>query len=157
MLKKKGRRMVVALVIIIAIPVVSLALTSALARRPDNLGVVDGRLAPCPNRPNCVSTQATEERHVIQPLRYEGDTAAAMQKLQLLLEDKFGAKIVKRTETYIHAEFTSSVFRFVDDVEFVVDRDEKLIHFRSASRVGYSDFGANRRRMEAIRQAFVQE
>jgi uncharacterized protein (DUF1499 family) len=60
------------------------------------------------------------------------------------------ARVVEAGEDYIHAEFTTLLFRFVDDVEFAIDAGAKRVDFRSASRVGHSDLGTNRRRMEGL-------
>ena len=125
-----------------------------MARRPANLGVRDGRLTPCPDKPNCVCTQDSDAAQRIAPLTYQGSAAEAMARLNKILAARPRVRIVTQTENYLHAEFTSLLFRFVDDVEFQLDDEAKAIHFRSASRVGYSDLGANRRRMEEIRQAF---
>ena len=135
----------------------TLALFSLLARRPTNLGVRDGRLAPCPDTPNCVCTQATDEAHRAEPLSYDGTAEEAMARLKAALATLPRTQIVTETPDYLHAECTSLVFRFVDDVEFLIDRERKVIHFRSASRVGRSDLGVNRRRMEALRQAFAAQ
>jgi uncharacterized protein (DUF1499 family) len=135
--------------------VVTLALFSLFARRPSNLGVRDGRLAPCPDTPNCVGTQAADEGHRIEPLAYDGSAEEAMVRLKAALSTLPRTRVVTETPDYLHAECTSLVFRFVDDVEFLLDRERKVIHFRSASRVGHSDLGVNRRRMEALRQAFA--
>jgi uncharacterized protein (DUF1499 family) len=109
-------------------------------------------LAPCPESPNCVSTQATDERHAIAPLLYQKPRAEAKEALKHVLRSLPRSKLIKEDEAYLHYEFTSLVFRFVDDVEFLFDDDTKMIHFRSASRTGYGDFGVNRKRMEEIRQ-----
>ncbi|HPI93609.1 MAG TPA: DUF1499 domain-containing protein [Deltaproteobacteria bacterium] len=122
--------------------------------RPSTLGLKDGRLFPCPDSPNCVSTQERSEGHRIEPLRYTGTKENARQKLLQVIGGMPRVKIVTDSGDYIHAEFASRIFRFVDDVEFVFDDAEKLIHFRSASRLGYSDLGVNRRRMEEIRRRF---
>ena len=84
-------------------------------------------------------------------LRYQGSQQQAMERLKKIVADMPRAKIVAAGNEYLCAEFTSRLFRFVDDVEFLIDPAERVIHFRSASRVGYSDLGANRRRMEEIR------
>jgi uncharacterized protein (DUF1499 family) len=123
-------------------------------KSPVPLGVRDGRLADCPNSPNCVSTRAADEAHRIAPLTYSGDAAAAWEQLRTVIAAQPRARVVTATDSYLHAEFRSLVFRFVDDVEFLLDPGAGAIHFRSASRVGYSDFGVNRRRMERIRRAF---
>jgi uncharacterized protein (DUF1499 family) len=134
--------------------VVTLALFSLFARRPSDLGARDGRLTPCPDTPNCVCTQATDDAHRIEPLAYDGTAEEAMARLKAALADLPRTRVVTETPDYLHAECTSLLFRFVDDVEFLLDRERKVIHFRSASRVGRSDLGVNRRRMEALRQAF---
>ncbi|HEX9982603.1 MAG TPA: DUF1499 domain-containing protein [Thermoanaerobaculia bacterium] len=111
-------------------------------------------LPPCPNTPNCVSTQATDS-HAIEPIRYEGAASAAMQKLLEILRAMPRTKIVASDATSVRAEFSTRIFRWVDDGLFVLDDATKTIHFRSASRVGRSDFGVNRKRMEGIRRAFL--
>jgi uncharacterized protein (DUF1499 family) len=133
----------------------TLACLSAMSRPPANLGADGGKLAPCPEWRNCVCSQALDGRHQIEPLRYEGSGRDAWARLRSVLEHRPRTRVVTWTGSYMHAECTSLVFRFVDDVEFVLDPVEHVIHFRSASRIGRGDFGANRRRMEAIRRAFA--
>jgi len=122
--------------------------------RHSQMGVIDGRLAACPDLPNCVSSQSTDPRHAIDPLRYEGTAEKARGLLIEAVSGMKRARIVAAEERYIHAEFTSALFRFVDDVEFLLDDGTRTIHVRSASRVGYSDLGVNRRRVEEIRLRF---
>jgi len=136
--------------------VIALAVLSASARMPKSLGVVDGLLASCPNSPNCVSTQATDNQHQIEAIAFDGSSDDAIRQLKTVVAAIPRMKIVTQTENYLHTEATSLIFRFKDDVEFFIDRHAKVIHFRSASRVGYSDLGANRARMENIRKAFEQ-
>jgi uncharacterized protein (DUF1499 family) len=108
-------------------------------------------LPPCPSSPNCVSTQAQDEGHAIAPLRYLKSRAEAKEALKAAIGTLPRTKLVEEDETYLHYEFTSRLLRFVDDVEFLFDDETKTIHFRSASRTGYGDWGVNRRRMEEIR------
>ncbi|MGE0756223.1 MAG: DUF1499 domain-containing protein [Pirellulaceae bacterium] len=115
----------------------------------------EGRLAPCPDRPNCVASQAQDPRHAIAPLRFSGSADDAMARLHEVLSQQARCRIVRSEGRYLRAEFRSLVFRFVDDVEFLVDEAEHVIHFRSASRLGFSDLGVNRARMEHIRRAFA--
>ena len=110
------------------------------------------QLAPCPASPNCVSTQAQDEGHVIAPLRYRKARVDAKEALKAIVQSLPRTKLVEEDETYLHYEFTSLLLRFVDDVEFVFDDEAKTVHFRAASRTGYRDFGVNRQRMEAIRK-----
>lgn len=152
--RKNRMRILLGLCVLVLAPIVGFTVLSMTARRPTNLGVVDGRLAPCPDSPNCVSTQATDSQHQIAPLRFEGTPEEAKQRLTAALATIPRLRIITETDDYLHAEVTSRLFRFVDDVEFFVDRPGKVIHFRSASRVGRSDLGVNRDRMEQIRTAF---
>ncbi|MCX5721642.1 MAG: DUF1499 domain-containing protein [Nitrospirae bacterium] len=110
------------------------------------------RLRPCPASPNCVSTQAQDEGHAIAPFRYRKARADAKEALKAIVQSLPRTKLVEEDETYLHYEFTSLLLRFVDDVEFLFDDEAKTVHFRSASRTGYRDFGVNRQRMEAIRK-----
>lgn len=146
------RRLIYLIVALVVLsPVILLAILSFMAKKPSNLGVVNGRLAPCPNSPNCVSTQANDADHRMEPIPFDDQ---AIERLKTVIGAMPRMKVVTETDDYIHAEATSRLFRFVDDVEFFVDRAAKVIHFRSASRVGHSDFGVNRARMEQIRAAF---
>jgi uncharacterized protein (DUF1499 family) len=132
------------------LPMAGLALLSAASRRPSNLGVVDGRLAPCPSSPNCVSTQADDAEHRMPPVSYSGSPREALDRIKAIVASRPRTTIVTEKENYLHVEFTSGLFRFVDDVEFLIDETNGKIHFRSASRAGYSDLGVNRQRMKAI-------
>lgn len=120
----------------------------------DEAGITSGKLPPCPDKPNCVSSQSTDQRHAIAPLRYDGSSEKAKQDLIKTIETLKRARVVKVEGDFIHAEFTSAFFRFVDDVDFILDDRAKTIHVRSASRVGYSDLGVNRRRVTEIRARF---
>jgi uncharacterized protein (DUF1499 family) len=108
-------------------------------------------LDPCPSSPNCVSTLAHDQQHTIAPFRYQKNTAEAQATLKRLVLELPRVTLVEEEEAYLHFEFTSLLLRFVDDVEFLFDAPTKTVHFRSASRIGYGDFGVNRRRMEDIR------
>ena len=121
---------------------------------PATLGVRDGRLAPCPDRPNCVSSEATDDAHRVAALDFTGDPAAALQRLDRVIAGQDSASIVTRRDGYLHAEFTTRLMGFVDDFEARVDLAAGVIQVRSASRLGYGDLGVNRGRVEAIRAAF---
>lgn len=109
------------------------------------------QLAPCPSSPNCVSTQAQDGSHAIIPIHYCKSRAEAKAALKEVIQALPRTKLVEEDESYLHYEFTSQLLRFVDDVEFLFDDETKTIHFRSASRIGYGDWGANRTRMEQVR------
>jgi uncharacterized protein (DUF1499 family) len=108
-------------------------------------------LGSCPSSPNCVSTQAQDEGHAIEPIRYRKSRAEAKEALKEVIRSMPRTKLVEEDETYLHYEATSLLLRFVDDVEFLLDDETKTIHFRSASRTGYGDLGVNRKRMEQVR------
>lgn len=121
-------------------------------KRPTNIGVKDGQLSPCPGSPNCVVSQGSPDaEHAIDPIAFSGDPAAALTKLSQVVEAMPRTEVIDKTDTYLYAEFTSDLMGFVDDVEFLVDAETSVIHVRSASRLGQSDLGANRKRIEAIR------
>jgi uncharacterized protein (DUF1499 family) len=122
--------------------------------RPARLGVTNGKLIPCPETPNCVCSQYADQTHHIEPLIYKGSTDEARRRLLGVIQGMKRAKVVTAEARYLRVEFTSAVFRFVDDAEFLIDDTQKVIHMRSAARLGHYDFGVNRRRMETIRQMF---
>ena len=142
------------------IPVVLIVGWALLAipswRRPA-VGLEAGHLRRCPNTPNCVCSEGATGDHAIEPIAFTGDSAAAWNRLQQVIEQSSGAAVIQRDDHYMHAEFTTRLMRYVDDVEFRLDAPSGQIHVRSASRVGRSDLGANRQRVEAIRRAFAQE
>lgn len=117
-------------------------------------GVENGRLAPPPRSPNCVSSQTDRTSHRVPPLPLLGDPAQAIPRLRALIEAMPRTRIVTESEGYLHAEFRTRWLGFVDDLELLVDAPGGVIHVRSASRVGYSDLGANRNRVEALRTAW---
>lgn len=114
-------------------------------------------LTPCPSTPNCVSSVDKNREHIVEPLRFTGGIKDAQDRLLSILSNFKRARVVRLEDNFISAEFTSLVFGFVDDVEFYFDAPSKIIHVKSASRVGYFDLGVNRRRVEKMRTQFNQE
>lgn len=124
--------------------------------RPRDLGAKDGKLKACPNKPNCVCSQAAgDSRHFIEPLRFAGAAPAAWKALHSAIAGMERVQIVKDEAQYLYAEFTTRIMGYVDDAEFYLDPRANLIHVRSASRLGYRDFNVNRERIEAIRTRFA--
>ena len=111
----------------------------------------------CPDSPNCVSSQAHDARHFIEPFSFDGQPAEAMQRLRTALLGEKRLSIVKQQPDYLHAEARSLLFGFVDDIEFSLQPEKGLMQVRSAARTGYSDFGVNRRRVERIRRKFMDQ
>ena len=153
-MNKRSKRILISLAFVIVLIVGALAMMSVFSGKPTNLGVVDGRLADCPSSPICVSTQAEDADHQMEPIPFTGSADEAMQRVKDLIAEMPRTKIVTVDGNYLHVKFRSAFFRFVDDAEFLIDTEEHVIHFRSASRVGYSDLGMNRRRMEQIAAGF---
>ncbi len=125
-------------------------------QQPPTLGATAGRLHPCPDSPNCVCSQDPDADHQIAPLAFTGPGPAALARLKTVVLAEPRVKITGEHDGYLRAEFTSRIFRFVDDVEFLLDEPAKVIHVRSASRVGRSDLGVNRKRVEHLRDAFAR-
>jgi uncharacterized protein (DUF1499 family) len=155
------RNALVALALLVLGAVAGLALHVATAdgdtvfswKRPDNLGVKEGRFAPPKATPNCVSSQAapSDAEHYIAPIPFKGAAAEAMAAARKAVEGMQGARVIRHEGGYLYAEFRTQIMRFVDDVEFLFDESAGLLHVRSASRLGRRDFGVNRARVEAIR------
>ncbi len=122
------------------------------APAPPALGGEGGRLAPCPPTPNCVSSQAAATSHRVDPIESRGAREATLAAAVAALQAERGARILVRKNDYIHAECETRLLRFVDDVEFLWDEAANVLHVRSASRVGRSDLGANRARVERLRR-----
>jgi uncharacterized protein (DUF1499 family) len=155
------RRVLAGIALVIAGVVAGIALHLATAtgdtmfagKRPDYLGVKDGKL-PRPKRtPNNVSSQAepSDAEHSIAPIRFKGSAVEAMAAVRKAVEGSERATVVRHEGNYLYAEFRSKLLGFVDDVEFTYDDKAGVIHVRSASRLGRRDFGVNRARVEALR------
>lgn len=130
-----------------------IVLAGCSGTRPE-LGIKNGILMPCPKTPNCVSSQAVDEKHYIEPIQFMGTQEEAQDRIIKIFESEKRIKLVEIRDDYIWAEFRSALFGFTDDVEFYFPESQKgeiLIHIRSASRLGYSDLGVNKKRVEQIR------
>jgi uncharacterized protein (DUF1499 family) len=117
--------------------------------RPDNLGVKDGRFVACKPTPNCVSSQAdpADREHYVAPIAFSG----TMLELRLAVQSMPRASVIREEGNYLYAEYKSALMGYVDDVELLLDEKAALVHVRSASRLGRSDFGVNRKRIEELR------
>jgi len=141
------------LVILILILAVATVVTAVFNLMTPRLGVVKGRLAPCPALPNCVSSQATDPTNHIEPLPYHPE---GIKVIAEIIEDMPRSEIIAQDEAYLHAVFSSPTFRFKDDVEFYRNDESGVIDVRSAARIGYYDFDVNRKRAEAIRSVYLK-
>lgn len=136
--------------------IVTMSLFSCSGQRPDNLGIIDNRLAACPASPNCVSSDAGDDTHRALPFTFNGSADDAWQAAKSSVLALPRTRIITETADYLHAECQSAVFGFVDDLELHLRRDASLIAFRSASRLGHSDFGVNRARIETLRASLIK-
>ncbi|MGB0452924.1 MAG: DUF1499 domain-containing protein [Bacteriovoracaceae bacterium] len=123
---------------------------SACSSPKVNVGLIDGKLRPCPESPNCVSTQSTQEEKIMKPLSFSLSLDEMKKKIKSVLLQLPRTTLVTEEKNYLHFEFKSLIFRWVDDVEFLIDENQNKVHFRSASRVGHSDLGVNRKRMDEL-------
>ena len=133
-----------------------MSLFSFTGKRPDNLGVKDGKFLACPSSPNCVNSQGdpSDQEHFIAPIANGGSSSAAIAKLKTIVEGMERSTIIEATDTYLWALFTSKIMGFGDDLEFYAEPSSDVIHVRCAARLGRSDLGANRKRVDAIREKF---
>jgi uncharacterized protein (DUF1499 family) len=113
-------------------------------------------LAPCQDSPNCVSSLSVDLGHRVEPLSFQFSQSQAFQRLVTIISLMPRTKLVRSGPNYLHFEFRSALFKFVDDVEFTAGDTPGIIHVRSASRTGYWDLGVNRKRVERIREAFAE-
>ncbi len=147
-------RILVILAVLAVLGFIALVAFARLQGPPANLGVTNGKLQDCPDSPNCISTQHNLKYPLADPIPYDGNLDAARETMLAVLAGMERNKVLSTTEDYIHAEFRSATIGFGDDVELYFDDAAKVIHFRSAARLGYDDFKVNPRRMKAIRAAF---
>ncbi len=126
--------------------------------KPKETGLKDGQLRPCPPAPKCVSTYYKKGVHAITPLKYTGTKDEAYEKIIRIINSIKKSKIVVSDPDYIHAQVEVTVFKWIDDVEFLFSRDEKVIDFSSSASapVGFWDWGENRRRAENIKKMFAE-
>jgi uncharacterized protein (DUF1499 family) len=126
-------------------------------KRPPHIVVTDYYLAPCTSNPNCVSSLASADSHqYIKAFTFSNKPEDDLKTLKFVLESVPGIGAISQQNNYLHAECRSRLFGFVDDLEFYWDENDQLCHVRSASRLGYYDFGVNRKRVENIRAEFIR-
>jgi len=147
---------IVSLLIVFFVTSVVLLTVFSCASNPPKVQLVDGKLRPCPGSPNYVSSESDIPSSRVEPLTFKGSPERAWGDLKEAIRE-MGGKIQEEHDGYFWATFTSRVFRFVDDVEFRIVSSDGMIHVRSGARVGYSDLGVNRKRVEKLRGIFSQK
>lgn len=126
-------------------------------RLPEGLGVTNGLLKPCPTSPNCVSTQVQPETtHYVEPIVYSGERKATQLKIESFMLTDSNVRVVSSVLGYVHFEAKSKLIGYIDDVEFYLPEADSVVHFRSASRVGRSDFGVNKERFNQIKSLLTE-
>ncbi len=148
---KMKRILIAAACLLPLVAVVALFVAARLSRTPVEVGLSAGRLRPCPPKPNCVCSEERSLTSSLEPLRFQGNPSTAFRNLLDLVAADAGAEVRTREAGYAHVVYLTPFFGFADDIELRLDTEANAIHLRSASRVGYSDLGANRKRMEALR------
>lgn len=141
----------------IGVSIMSMVMTGCSGGKPDSIGTQNGRLSGCPDSPNCVSSYSADEKHRVLPLRLAGDMSGKWQELTAVINNMPRTTVIQQTKQYIHAQCRSRVFRFVDDLELLLDLETGVVHIRSASRVGYSDLGVNRKRVDSLREILLDK
>ncbi|MFO7813182.1 MAG: DUF1499 domain-containing protein [Pelovirga sp.] len=136
---------------------VSMCLVSCAGNQPDNLGVTAGKLSPCPASPNCVCSEDDTAKHQIDPFILAVPALQAWQAVREQISALPRTRIISVSDHYLHAECRSAVFGFVDDMELHLRPEEGIIAVRSAARLGYYDFGVNRKRIETLRSTLRKE
>lgn len=139
-----------AIIVIIGLVFIVLSVSS---RKQPELGLFEGRLRPCPDSPNCVCSEHQDHSAFIEPLLFTTTAENAWDKIKIVIVES-GGEVVTDRDGYLHARFVTPLMRYIDDVELRMEHGKQRIQIRSASRVGYSDMGANRDRVARIRSAF---
>jgi uncharacterized protein (DUF1499 family) len=123
----------------------------------ENAKLIEGKLRPCPDSPNCVCSEHSRTAHFVEPLEFSDDTEEAWARLIDIVKQQPRTTVIIETADYIEVRVKTRFFRFQDVLEFRLARAANQIHVRSASKVGYSDLGTNRRRIETLRRLFREE
>ena len=147
------KNLVIGVVAVAVLVAIVLAGLSAYSRKAPEVRSSDARLAPCPGTPNCVSSEAGEGEAAIEPIALNGPARPGWERLTALVRE-MGGRVIQEDPGYLWASFQTPLFRFIDDLELRLDERNGVVQVRSASRVGYSDRGVNRRRVEELRQRF---
>jgi uncharacterized protein (DUF1499 family) len=160
MLQSAKKRSTRTKLILIGLVSSSVLLSACNGSRPTDIGITKGQLLPCPEAPNCVNSRSNNQLHAIKAFHFKKPItqAEAILAIKEALMSLPEIEIIQETETYLYAEATSKVMRFVDDVEFLFPNEALVqeVHVRSASRLGYKDFEVNRLRIESIRAKLIE-
>jgi uncharacterized protein (DUF1499 family) len=151
-------------IVLIAIPIlmliafVGIFVLGLISQSGEASGLIEARLASCPDKPNCICSEVDSDiSHYVEPIDFsQSNPSDVLAGLKIIVEE-MGGRIQVENDNYLAATFTSSFFRFVDDLEIRIDADQKMIHLRSAARVGYSDRGVNKKRVEQLKSLYQKK
>jgi len=141
-------KILIAVLAVIALMILSMVFKNV--RTPSSIGLENGKFAPMPKSPNAVSSQTDIEEKQVEPFPFKGSLEETKEAVKKALSDYGSVKIREEKPNYIHAVHTTGTMHYHDDLEFYFDEEKKVVHFRSASRVGYSDMGLNRERYNSL-------
>ncbi len=147
-------KVAVAVILLLFLWGVARVVIKTVSQRPSGPGLQGDQLLPCPNSPNCVTSQGGVGAQAMSPWPMVGSAAEASERIEAVLSARPDARVIERRDGYYHAEFTTRLLGFIDDVEILLDDSNHVVHFRSASRLGYGDLGTNRARMEELGAAY---
>lgn len=143
---------------ILILILLNIILISCSATPPKNIGIQENQqLRPCPDKPNCVNSMSDNKTHMIEAFPFRKGIENSKDLIKKSISTIENAKLIREEDNYLYYEFTTPIMRFVDDVEFYFNMESNKIEFRSASRIGHSDLGLNRKRMENIRVRYMQQ
>ena len=145
------------IIILVILGVLPLPLVVKNSKVPSDLGVINGKLAEMPKSPNAVSSQTDDPEKMVDPFPFRGDLTSSRERIIKILQKLDNIEILTEKEIYIHAVSTTHRMKYRDDLEFYFDEKAGLVHYRSASRVGYSDMGLNRERYNSLLKLYLQE
>jgi len=141
---------VIGIIVVLGLLVIGIRV---LPKGQARVGLSSGHLNPCPDTPNCVCSEDTSTPSRIAPIAFNDAAEGAWQRIREIVVFS-GGSIQREEPDYLWASFTTKWLGFVDDVELRMDTEHHVIHVRSASRVGRSDLGVNRERVERLRVLF---
>ncbi|MDF1617075.1 DUF1499 domain-containing protein [Petrocella sp. FN5] len=153
--RKDKIKMWIAIIVVVMVSGVFISMVVG-NMKVSKLGVREGLLAEMPETPNAVSSQTRDEDKKVAPFPYKEDLQTTKEEIKLAVKAYGDAKIVEEESNYIRMVFTTGLMRYKDDVEFYFDDQEKVVHFRSASRIGYSDMGLNRERYNTLYEYYMK-
>lgn len=146
--------MKIALILVVGLIIVAFGFIYFQNSKSPDLGVTEGTLKPLSGKPNGVSTQTTDPSKKVSPLPFKENAENTLQALATAVSQYGNAKVIEQEDDYLYVVFTTTLMKFRDDAEFYLDANSRQVHFRSASRAGYSDMGLNAKRYQKLAEIY---